>query len=117
MADAPSQDLVGFQSEATDNEEEIDCNKARITVLAKGHVINYVIPSFPVFETRLVKVKLQWINSCGELEVFDCFARDCAALNHALPADLIVPYNCQYAFVIEVGQLVILQNNTAQKNI
>ena len=51
--------LAKHESEATDS------YAAQITVLLKGFTINYVVPSFPVFEAKL------------RLEVFDCFGRDC----------------------------------------
>ena len=74
----------------------------RVSVPVKGNTIDYVIPSFPMVKARLVEVKLEWVNSQGEVEAFDSFACYCTALNHALPADLIILYSFQHAFVIEV---------------
>ena len=74
-----------------------------LTVLGKGITFEYVVPSFPVFRANLTEVKLQWANREGELEVFDGFARDCAALvDQTLPAILKIPFNYDYAFTIEV---------------
>ena len=105
MAEAQNPNLIESPSvsPSVESESETTSEAARITVLSKGFTIDYVIPSFPVYEAKLVEVKLRWRNSCGELEVFDCFARDCEALDHALPADIIVPYSYKNAFVIEVS--------------
>ena len=71
-----------------------------LTVLGKGITFEYVVPSFPVFRAKL---KLQWANRKGELEVFDGFAHDCAALvDQPLPAILKIPFNYDYAFTIKV---------------
>ena len=71
-----------------------------LTVLGKGITFKYVMPSFPVFRAE---VKLQWANHEGELEVFDGFARDCAALvDQTLPAIHKIPFNYDYSFTIEV---------------
>ena len=57
-----------------------------ITILSKGDMIDYVVPSFPVFGAKLTEVKLQWDSYKGEVMVFDGFARSCGALDHLLPA-------------------------------
>ena len=57
-----------------------------IAALAKGDMIEYVVPSFPVFVDKLTEVKLQWDSCDGEVMVFDGFARSCEALDHLLPA-------------------------------
>lgn len=93
MADMQSDDMEAEFADLT-----------MITILAKGNTVDYVVPSFPVFSTRLTEVKLQWENCEGELEVFDGFAHDCEALNHTLPAALKIPYGFQHAFIIEVCQ-------------
>ena len=106
-AQSPSLIESPLVSPSVEPETETMDNAARITVLSKGFTIDY---SFPVHEAKLVEVKLCWRNSCGELEVFDCFARDCENLDHALPVDIIVPYSYKNAFAIEVRQ--IMQNST-----
>ena len=74
-----------------------------LTGLGKGITFEYVVPSFPVFRANLTEVKLQWANCEGELEIFDDFARDCAAfVDQTLPAILKIPCNYDYAFTIEV---------------
>ena len=73
-----------------------------ITVLAKGDTVEYIIPSFPVFGTRLTEVKLQYESNEEELMIFDGFARHCEALNHPLPASLCISNNYNSAFIIEV---------------
>ena len=57
----------------------------RITVLAAGGLIHYVIPSFPVFNAKLREVKFQWEDEYGKIHVFDGFARHCNLLDHQLP--------------------------------
>lgn len=73
-----------------------------LTVLGKGITFEYVVPSFPVIRANLTEVKLQWVNCEGELEIFDGFARDCAALDQTLPATLKIPFSYDHAFIIEV---------------
>ena len=45
-----------------------------LTILAKGDMIEYVVPSVPVFGAKLTEVKLQCDSCKGELIVFDWFA-------------------------------------------
>ena len=73
-----------------------------ITVLSKGTTFEYVVPNFPVICAKLTEVKLQWVNCGGDLEVFDGFTRDCAALDHTLPATLKISFSYDHAFIIEV---------------
>ena len=60
------------------------------------------MPSFPVIRANLTEVKLQWVNCEGDVEAFDGFAHDCAALDHTLPATLKIPFSYDHAFIIEV---------------
>ena len=45
---------------------------ARVAVLLKGNVIQYIIPSFPTLKVNLQEVKLQWYKEETKiLHVFD----------------------------------------------
>ena len=74
----------------------------RITVLAAGGLIHYVIPSFSVFNAVLREVKFHWEDEYGKIHVFDGFARHCNLLDHQLPAVAKVPYSYDNAFMFEV---------------
>lgn len=73
-----------------------------ITVLAKGNTLSYIVPSFPVFKVALQEVKLQWEERGDKTHVFDGFARQCALLDHPLPAVAKIMFSYENAFIIEV---------------
>ena len=73
-----------------------------VVVLATGDVIQYTVPSFPVFKATLREVKLQWDDEKKTVHVFDAFARDCNLLDHYLPAIAVIRFNYENAFIIEV---------------
>ena len=79
-----------------------------IAVLAKRDMIEYMVPSFPVFGANLTEVKLQWDSCVREVMVFDGFAWSCEVLDHLLPAVMKVKYSYKNAFIIEVGEEVAL---------
>ena len=66
-----------------------------VTVLTvdQEDLIQYTVPSFPVFEAMLREVKLQWEEKDRTVHVFDAFARDCDHLDHHLPAMVEVPFD------------------------
>ena len=82
-----------------------------LTILAKGDMIEYVVPSVPVFGAKLTEVKLQCDSCKGELIVFDWFAWSCDALDHFLPVIMKVS-KCSYknVFMIKVGEEVALND-------
>ena len=51
-----------------------------VVVLVTRDVIQYTVPSFPVFKATLREVKLQWDDEEKTIHVFDAFARDCNLL-------------------------------------
>ena len=69
---------------------------------SQKNTIHYTIPSFPVYSTELVEVKVQWEDKDGSLLVFDAFARNCDLLDHQLPAIAEIPFSYDNAFIIEV---------------
>ena len=73
-----------------------------VTVLTVGDLVQYTVPSFPVFKATLREVKLQWEDKDKTIQVFDAFARDCDQLDHHLPAMAEVPFDYENAFIIEV---------------
>ena len=81
---------------------EPDGTGVYVTVLTTGDLIQYTVPSFPVFKATLREVKLQWEEECGTVHVFDAFARDCDQLDHRLPALAEVAFQYENAFIIEV---------------
>jgi len=42
-----------------------------VTVLTTGDLIQYTVPSFPVFKAMLREVKLQWEEESRTISVFD----------------------------------------------
>ena len=83
----------------------------KITVLAKGNTLLYVVPSFPVFEATLREVKLQWEKPGGIIHVFDAFARQCELLDHPLPAVTKIMFSYENAFIIEVLSMPCVSKN------
>ncbi|XP_065894132.1 uncharacterized protein [Dysidea avara] len=79
-----------------------------LTMLARGNVINYIVPSFPIFNTDIVEVKLQWEEICedgsSKLHVFDRFTRYCENLDHPLPAAMCIEQRYVCAFMIEATE-------------
>ena len=63
---------------------------------------DYTIPSFPIYSSELVEVKVQWEDKDGSLLMFDAFARNCDLLNHQLPAIAEIPFSYDNPFIIEV---------------
>jgi len=60
---------------------------AHVSVLSKGNVIQYVIPSFPALKVNLREVKFQWYEEETKiLHVFDGFACHCDKMDCDLPA-------------------------------
>jgi len=45
-----------------------------VTILAKGNIFSYVVPSFPIFNADIMELKLQWeeiyIDGSTKLHVF-----------------------------------------------
>ena len=71
-------------------------------VLSKGRVLQYVVPSFPVYKPVLREVKLQWKEN-DVIHVFDGFARECKEMDqHDVPAMARIYNSFGNAFVIEV---------------
>ena len=87
-----------------------------VTVLTVGDLIQYTVPSFPVFKATLREVKLQWEEEDRIIHVFDAFAHDCDQLDHHLPAMVEVPFEYENAFIIEVrsicNELPLKKNTT-----
>lgn len=73
-----------------------------VTVLQKGSVLSYTIPSFPVYSADLRHVKLQYEENNGSVEVIDSFMQECGLLEHTLPAMARVEYDNDHAFLIDV---------------
>ena len=97
---------------AGDNREMEELQYEILTVLAKGNAFKYVIPSFPVYDAKIIEVKLQWEEKCedgsSKLHVFDGFAQLCEDLDHPLPGVMCIikqRYDC--AFMIEVSRVNI----------
>jgi len=87
----------------------VDSNEyTQITVLGKGQVFLYIIPSFPVCKATLQEVKLQQEDDHGNVYVFDGFARKCDLLNHPLPAMAKIPFSYENTFIINVKLCVLV---------
>ena len=69
------------------------CTCVHVIVLTTGDLIQYTVPSFPVFKAMLREVKLKWEEEGRTIHVFDVFARDCDQLDHHLPAMAEVPFD------------------------
>ena len=89
------------ETRETEVEDSLE-NNSVLTVLSKGDTINYIVPSFPVYSTELVEVKVQWEDEDGSLLVFDAFTRKCDLLDHQLPAIAKILFIYDNAFIIEV---------------
>ena len=79
-----------------------------VVVLATGDVIQYTVPSFPVFKVTLREMKLQWDDEEKTIHVFDAFARDYNLLHHHLPAIAVIRFNYENAFIIKVQNNFLL---------
>ena len=79
-----------------------------VVVLATGDVIQYTVPSFPVFKATLREVKLQWDDEEKTIHVFDAFARDCNPPHHHLPAIAVIRFNYENTFIIKVRNNFLL---------
>ena len=79
-----------------------DCleNSSVLTVLLKRDTIYYIVPSFPIYSTVLVEIKVQWEDEDGSLLVFDTFARKCDLLDHQLPMIAKILFSYDNAFII-----------------
>jgi len=100
--------------ECTDNLHETEEfeNFSILTILNKGNTFNYVVPSFPIFNADIVKVKLQWEERCengnSKDHVFDGFTRYSEDLDHPLPGIVHVEYSYDCAFMIEVSTVYFI---------
>jgi len=75
-----------------------------VTILAKGDMFLYTVPSFPVFKATLQQVKLQWEESNGDIKIFDGFAKKCDTSDtKPLPAVAKIEFSYENVFTIEVS--------------
>jgi len=99
-------------AEMADEEQELD-DFIEVTVLEVGSTVPYTVPSFPVFKTKLVEVKLLWEEHCEgstpKLLVFHGFAKKCDTLDHSLPAIAHLPFNYDCCFTIFVSNIFMLK--------
>ena len=80
-----------------------DDDYVEVTVLSTGWVLEYVVPSFPVYKATLREMKLQWEEADGTIHVFDGFARECGLIKErTTPAIAKIIFNYDKAFMIEV---------------
>ena len=78
-----------------------------VEVLQTGSLLEYVVPSFPVFKPLIREAKFRWKDiEDGTLHVFDGFVRECENLNHHLPAVARLPVSHDNAFLIEVSHQI-----------
>ena len=83
-----------------------------VTVLSTGGILEYIIPSFPIYKATLQEVKLQWEEADGTIHVFDGFAKECELLDkRTTPAMARIMFNYDSAFIIEVGIFNHVINN------
>ena len=96
-------------SDTHDAEHDVsDEDYVQVTVLSTGRVIEYTVPSFPVYKATLWETKLQWEEADGTIHVFDGFARECELIKgRSTPAMGKIIFNCDSAFMIEVDNYVI----------
>ena len=96
-------------TEMADEEQELD-DFIEVTV---GSTVPYTVPSFPVFKTKLIEVKLLWEEHCEgstpKLHVFHGFAKKCDTLDHPLPAIAHLPLNYDCCFTIFVSNILMLK--------
>ena len=80
-----------------------DDDYVEVTVLSTGRVLEYVVPSFPVYKATLREMKLQWEEADRTIHVFDGFARECGLIKEwTTPAIAKIIFNYDKAFMIEV---------------
>ena len=80
-----------------------DDDYVEVTVLSTGRVLEYVVPSFPVYKATLREMKLQWEEADGTIHVFDGFVRECGLIKEWItPAIAKIIFNYDKAFMIEV---------------
>ena len=63
------------RDESLSERDVSDDDYVEVTVLSTGRVLEYVVPSFPVYKATLREMKLQWEEADGTIHVFDGFAR------------------------------------------
>ena len=80
-----------------------DEDYVEVTVLSTGAILEYIVPSFPVYKATLREVKLRWEEADGTVHVFDGFAKECELLDErTTPAMAKIMFNYDSAFIIEV---------------
>ena len=85
-----------------------DEDYVEVTVLSTGRILEYIVPSFPVYKAILRETKLQWEEADGTIHVFDGFARECGLIKErSTPAMAKIIFNYDSAFMIEVDNYVI----------
>ena len=97
--------------------EELCENFSVLTILAKGSMFSYTVPSF---NANIVEVKFQWEqihkNKSSEMHVFDRFAKNCKDLDHPLPGTACIEFNNDCAFMIEVSEIFSYHYNLQYYN-
>jgi len=102
MAEGSTLNHHETQSETDEDREPTEEDFVFVTVLGLGNVLNYVVPSFPMFKTTLQEVKLQFQEPDGTVQVFDGFTK-CGILgDRSLPALAKINFSFDNAFTIEV---------------
>lgn len=88
----------------SDNSDCESGNYLLATLLQRGDVIDYTVPSFPVFTVKLREIKMQYEETNGSPVLMDAFAKECDDLSsHLLPAVARIPYSTSHAFQIDVS--------------
>ena len=62
-------------AEMSDMHDVNDEDYVEVTVLSTGRILEYIVPSFPVYKATLRETKLHWEEADGTIHVFDGFAR------------------------------------------
>ena len=61
----------GGRGAPEDTRDVSDEDYVEITVLSTGGILEYIIPSFPVYKATLREVKLQWEEADGIIHVYE----------------------------------------------
>lgn len=69
-----------------------------------GPVLNYIIPSFPVLQVAVRRMRVKGVNQKGEELEYDFFIRDDSSLYRGYPAWMTV----KYAMAMTVNSFVIV---------
>lgn len=85
-------------------DDDVDEDCLLISVLKKGAVVEYNIPTFPAITVQLREVQLQCEGDDGSVVLIDGFMRECELTNQPLPALAEVPYDLSHAFFVDVSE-------------